>query len=292
MWPAERDGDRPSRGPLRGLRVVDMSTFLAGPYAPALFAYWGADVVEIEVGEGDPYRAYGISYLAVNQAKQSLTFDLATSADRDELERVIGGADVFIDNFRPGTREALGLDDDAIMRINPRLIHGRVTAFGDDGAWAERPGFDPSIQALSGMMVATGGSDTPLNTTTPVHDVGAGVSMALGVLAALWHRHSSGVASTVAGSLAGASNLLQCAELTDFNGRPPASVGAVDFIGQSAGRRFYRALDGWVAIATRNAGDLERAFGALGVSAGRIDDGTDGSAAASVAAFIIGRPGR
>ena len=290
MWPSRQGGERPTRGPLHGLRVVDMATFLAGPYAPALFAYWGADVVKIEVGEGDPYRAYGISYLAVNQAKQSLSFDLATTADRDELERVIGGADVFIDNFRPSTREALGLDDDAIERINPRLIHGRLTAFGDDGAWAERPGFDPSIQALSGLMVATGGPATPLNTTTPVHDVGAGVSMALGVLAALWHRHSSGIASTVAGSLAGASSLLQCAEFTDFDRRPPAGVGKVDFIGPSVGRRFYRAVDGWVAIAARDAGELERALAALGASADRIDDDPDGSAARSLAASIIGRP--
>ncbi len=290
VWPSRQGGERPTRGPLHGLRVVDMATFLAGPYAPALFAYWGADVVKIEVGEGDPYRAYGISYLAVNQAKQSLSFDLATTADRDELERVIGGADVFIDNFRPSTREALGLDDDAIERINPRLIHGRLTAFGDDGAWAERPGFDPSIQALSGLMVATGGAATPLNTTTPVHDVGAGVSMALGVLAALWHRHSSGTASAVAGSLAGASSLLQCAEFTDFDRRPPAGVGKVDFIGPSAGRRFYRAVDGWVAIAARDAGELERALAALGASADRIDDDPDGSAARSLAASIIGRP--
>ena len=287
IWPARRGDDRPTRGPLHGLRVVDMATFLAGPFAPALLAYWGADVVKIEVGEGDPYRAYGISYLAVNQAKQSLQLDLATTDDRDELERVIGRADVFIDNFRPSTREALGLDDDALARMNPRLIHGRVTAFGDDGAWAERPGFDPSIQALSGLMVATGGPDTPLNTTTPVHDVGAGVSMALGVLAALWHRHSSGIASTVAGTLAGAASLLQCAEFTDFDGRPPASVGEVDFIGASAGRRFYRAADGWVAIATSDAGDVARA---LGGDADGIDEGRDGSAARSLAAAIIGRP--
>jgi len=143
------------------------------------------------------------------------------------------------------------------------LVHGNVTAFGP-GPFVERPGFDPCVQALSGLMWATGTDDEPLNTTTPVHDVAAGASLALGVLAAVYQRSQSGVVSSVVTSLAAGSSLLQCAELTDFAGRPPAARGSIDFVGPDAAHRFYRTSDGWIGVAAAvPADDAEGALAAL-----------------------------
>jgi crotonobetainyl-CoA:carnitine CoA-transferase CaiB-like acyl-CoA transferase len=262
-WPL-RGGDVSSLGPLARLRVIDMANYLAGPLAPALMAFWGAEVVKIESVDGDPYRLYTISYLAVNQCKKSVVLDVRKPEGRARFEALLAGADVLVDNFRPSAREALHLFDSDIAAINPTLVHARVTAFGELGGDGERPGFDPSIQALSGMMVATGGVDTPLNTTTPVHDVASGCSLLLGVLAALWHRANTGVASMVTGSLASASLLLQCAELTDFAGRPACATGGIDFVGGDSRQRFYEVADGWIALSAGSDETLAAAFVALG----------------------------
>ncbi len=260
--PALQAQRRPARS--LGLRVIDMANYLAGPLAPALMAFWGAEVVKIESSDGDPYRLYTISYLAVNQCKKSVELNVRTAEGRAQFDQLLASADVLLDNFRPSAREALNLFDADIATVNPTLIHARVTAFGELGNDAERPGFDPSIQALSGMMVAIGGAATPLNTTTPVHDVAAGCSLALGVLAALWNRARTGTATMVTGSLASSSMLLQCAELTDFDGRPERSSGGIDFIGGDAGRRFYEVADGWIALAANSDEALGSVFVALG----------------------------
>ena len=289
-----RDGGWPGRpaepsrpGPLAGLRVVDLANFLAGPFAPTVLVFWGADVVKVEAPDGDPYRVYTLSYLAVNQGKRSAVYDLRSSAGRAAFAALVGSADVLVDNLRPSTRDALDLHDDVLAQLNPDLVHARVTAFGDVGDFAERPGFDPSIQALSGMMVATGGPETPLNTTTPVHDVASGASLALGILAALWHRARTGAALKVSGSLAASSSLLQCAELTTFAGRPDPPHGGVDFLGPSAARRFYRASDGWVALAARSSAEVADALTALGTEVlDTIDDDPHGPTAAAIAARI------
>lgn len=258
VWPhGSHEISRP--GPLAGLRVLDLATFLAGPFAPGLFAHWGAEVIKVETGEGDPYRAYSISYLAVNQAKRSVHLDLDRPEDRSAFERLVADADVLVDNLRPSTREKLGLGRDALARLNPALVHGNVTSFGP-GPYEERPGFDPCIQAISGMMWATGPPDEPLNTTTPVHDVAAGSSIALGVLASLWQRVRTGTVSAVTTSLAAGSSLLQCAELTDFAGRPEPARGGIDFTGPSSERRFHRASNGWVGVAAPSVEALYEAL--------------------------------
>lgn len=285
-WPA-RPGESAGPGPLAGLRVVDLANFLAGPFAPTILAFWGADVVKVEPPDGDPYRLYTVSYLAVNQGKSSAVLDLRSPGGRQQLGALVASADVLVDNLRPSAQAALGLDDDAIVAMNPDLVHARVTAFGDIGAAAERPGFDPSIQALSGMMVATGGPRTPLNTTTPVHDVASGASLALGILAALWHRARTGEPLHVSGSLAASSSLLQCAELTTFAGRPESPHGNVDFLGPSAARRFYRCADGWSALAARSADEVATALSTLGAPGpASPDDEPDGPTAAAIAAAV------
>jgi crotonobetainyl-CoA:carnitine CoA-transferase CaiB-like acyl-CoA transferase len=244
-WPAARTVDRP----LAGIRVIDISTFLAAPFASALLADFGADVVKIEAPDGDPYRVYSASYTAVNQRKRAAALDLREPDQRGALLRLAADADVLVDNLLPASLSRLGLGDGVLSAACPRLVRCSVSAFGRTGPWAERPGFDPIIQALSGMMLAQGGAGDPVASVAPTHDVATGALAAFGILAALFDRVRSGQGQHVTASLAATSTFLQSAEFTTFDGRPPASVGGHDFPGPSAVRRYYRTSDGWLAVA-------------------------------------------
>ncbi|HET9520452.1 MAG TPA: CoA transferase, partial [Candidatus Limnocylindrales bacterium] len=190
-------------GPLAGLRVVDCSTVLAGPYATMLLADLGADVVKVEPPEGDATRGWGppwigreedgtrtaAYYLAVNRNKRSLRLDLRTDDGRAILRRLLAGAEAFVENFRPGGLDKLGFGDAELARINARLVHLAITGYGPTGPDANRPGYDFVIQATSGLMSITGAPDADGGGATKVGvaiaDVVAGLQGAVAVLAAL-----------------------------------------------------------------------------------------------------------
>jgi crotonobetainyl-CoA:carnitine CoA-transferase CaiB-like acyl-CoA transferase len=197
-------------GPLDGLRVVDCSTVLAGPYATMLLADLGADVVKVEPPEGDATRGWGppwigreedgtrtaAYYLAVNRNKRSLRLDLRTDDGRAILRRLLAGADAFVENFRSGGLDKLGFGDAELARINPRLVHLAITGYGPTGPDANRPGYDFVIQATSGLMSITGAPDAdgggPTKVGVAIADVVAGLQGAVAVLAALAGRERGG----------------------------------------------------------------------------------------------------
>jgi crotonobetainyl-CoA:carnitine CoA-transferase CaiB-like acyl-CoA transferase len=199
-------------GPLAGLRVVDCSTVLAGPYATMLLADLGADVVKVEPPEGDATRGWGppwigreedgtrtaAYYLAVNRNKRSLRVDLRTDDGRAILRRLLAGADAFVENFRSGGLDKLGFGDAELDRINPRLVHLAITGYGPTGPDANRPGYDFVIQATSGLMSITGAPDAdgggPTKVGVAIADVVAGLQGAVAVLAALAGRERGGEA--------------------------------------------------------------------------------------------------
>jgi crotonobetainyl-CoA:carnitine CoA-transferase CaiB-like acyl-CoA transferase len=239
-----------NRLPLDGIRVLDLSSFLAGPSAAAFLAEHGADVVKVEPPEGDPYRTYSISYLAVNQRKRSIALDLRQEGDRRRFEALAARADVLVENLRPGRLERLGLSAEALAAHNPVLVHCSVSAFGAAGAAADLPGFDPVFQSLSGLAAAQGGDSAPIVTNVAVHDTGTGALSALGVVAALYARFSRhGRGQRVHTSLAHTAAFAQFDAFTTYPGCPDSVTGAVDFPGPHPGRRYYRCLDGWVALA-------------------------------------------
>jgi crotonobetainyl-CoA:carnitine CoA-transferase CaiB-like acyl-CoA transferase len=250
--------------PLTGLRVLDLSTFLAGPFAGSLLADHGAEVIKVEAPTGDPYRTYSAAYTAVNQAKSGITLDLRRPEGRDALLRLVTDADVLVDNLRPASLDRLGLGEEVLTAANPALVRCSVSAYGRTGAWADLPGFDPVVQALSGLMAAQGGSGAPVATTAPVHDAATGTLAAFGVLAALLGRARTGRGQHVTTSLAAASTFLQSAELTSFAGRPPAAEGGRDFPGPTAYQRLYRAEDGWLATAATTPAQRHALLRALG----------------------------
>jgi crotonobetainyl-CoA:carnitine CoA-transferase CaiB-like acyl-CoA transferase len=252
--------------PLTGMRVVDISTFMAAPFAGTLLADFGADVVKVEPAEGDPYRVYSAAYTAVNQRKRAAALDLRKADERGALLRLTAGADVLIDNLRASSMNRLGLGEEVFATAFPRLVRCSVSAYGRTGPYADLPGFDPVMQARSGMMLAQGGAGDPVTSVAPVHDVATAALATLGILAALFARTRTGQGQHVTASLAASSVFVQCGEFTTFAGRPAAQAGGVDFPGPSAVRRYYQASDGWLAIAASTAAQVARMLAAVGHS--------------------------
>ena len=192
-------------GPLRGVRVLDLTRYLAGPFCTMLLGDMGADVVKVEPLSGG--REFGggptqanYFFLSVNRSKRSATLDLRLPAGREAFRRLAAQADVVVENFRPTVMAELGLGADALRAANPRLIYCNVSGFGADGPYAERPGFDQIAQGMSGLMSVTG-TEQPTRVGIAIGDVLAGIFAAHGIALALFHRERSGVGQVVTTSL-------------------------------------------------------------------------------------------
>ena len=204
------DATPPATGPLAGLRVIDLSTVLAGPYATMLLADLGADVVKVEPPEGDATRGWGppwvgddgagtrtaAYYLAVNRNKRSVRLDVRHEAGAEILRRLLADADVLAENLRPGSLARLGFDEDTLRDLNPDLVHLAISGYGPDGPAAERPGYDFVIQAVGGLMSITGDADAdgghPTKVGVAISDIVAGLFAAVGILAGLLARRPDG----------------------------------------------------------------------------------------------------
>ena len=266
--------------PLHGIRVLDASSFVAGTFGPSILAQYGASVIKLEPPTGDPYRAFSGSFAVINQAKSGLCLDITTPGHRRTLDELIAGTDVFVENLRPASRRRLGLGWDATQAVNPRLVHCSMGGYGR-GPLGDKPGFDPLLQARSGLMQAQGGAAGPASSSMLVHDIAGGSLAAVGILAALYHREVSGAGQHVGTSLAHASVMVQAGELTSFPGSPPPPVGGRDWPGPGAYRRLYRCADGWICLwATDSAGEAatDRALESAGQYRPESGPGADGLA--------------
>ncbi len=198
------------QGALAGLKVLDCTHVIAGAYCSLVLADLGADVIKIEPPTGestrgmlgaraDAFRAFDY----VNRNKRAIALDLSTEAGADVVRKLAATADVFVENYRPGSMDRMGLGYERLAAINPRLVYCSVSGFGLDGPYRERGGFDLVTQAMSGLMsfVGEAGSDTPCSTAVPISDLNAGVFAAVGVLAALQNRHVTGKGQHVETSL-------------------------------------------------------------------------------------------
>ena len=254
-------GPASTAGPLQGVRVLDLGTILAGPFAGSLLAELGADVIKVEPPAGDPFRSTGFIY---NRGMRSIAIDLQSAAGKAIFRDLVATADVVIDNYRPGVLQRLGIDYDALSAISPQIISLSITGFGEGGPLAAQPGFDPILQGMSGMMTAQGGDSEPVFLTVAVNDVTAGAMSVLGTGLALYHRAVRADGQRVWTSLDRMSAFMQSGELTRFDGRPPARTGGADFRGPDALDRLYEARDGWVRLQAR-PGDLDalRSLGLL-----------------------------
>ena len=201
-------------GPLDGVKVVEFTEIIAGPFAGMLLADMGASVIKVEPPWGDPWRGVQAfaptesrPFIAYNRGKRSLTLDLTTAAARDILARLIPQMDVAIVNYRPDVAAKLGVDYAALSALNPRLIYCENTAFGRQGLDAHRPGYDLILQAMSGLLAAEGklsDSGVPQHiVSSPLVDTAAGLCLAWCVCAALYHRERTGQGQKVETTLLG-----------------------------------------------------------------------------------------
>ena len=189
-------------GPLSGVRILDLSTVISGPYATMLLADQGADVIKVE-GVDRPDHARGAGhgeakftavFLNNNRNKRSVCLDLKSDKGREVLFKIAATCDVFVQNFRPGVVERLGIDEDAIRKVREDIIYVSISGFGETGPWSHKPVYDPIVQAISGLTTIQGGSDEarPRLVRTIVPDKLTGITTAQAVSSALFHREKTG----------------------------------------------------------------------------------------------------
>lgn len=186
---------------LEGIRVLDLSRVLAGPYCTMMLADFGADVIKIEAPKvGDDSRAYGpfigkesAYFMSLNRNKRSITLNLKSKAQCDLFRELVKHADVVVENYRPGTMEKFGLGYDELKKINPKLIYAACSGFGATGPYTDKPAYDIIVQAMGGIMSITGEEGgEPTRVGASVGDITAGMFTAFGVMTALFHRARTG----------------------------------------------------------------------------------------------------
>ena len=218
---------------LSGIRVVEQGTFITGPCAGMMLADLGADVVKVESPTGDPYRAYqggqfSPHFQAYNRNKRSIALDLNGAADRKIFDDLLTSADVYIQNFRPGTAERLGAGRERLQQLNPKLVYCSISGFGASGPYADRPSYDSVAQALSGFLSVVVDPDRPRFLGPALADAITGIYAAYGVLGALFERSRTGRGRLVEVSMLEA--------MAHFAVEPFAAFFALDRAPQSSDR--------------------------------------------------------
>lgn len=260
--------------PLEGIRIVDMTQNVAGPYASMILAELGAQVTKVEPPSGDSTRGWGPpfwegespTYLALNRNKSRVVLDLKTEAGMREIRDMIREADVFMHSSRPGAIERLGLDYESVKAIQPRIIYAEVTAFGTDGPKRMHPGYDPLMQALGGIMSVTGHpGQPPVRVGVSINDMGTGLWVAIGIQSALRLREKTGRGHKVTGALYETAIAWMSYHILSYwaSGQPPGKWGSgtAMIVPYSA---FQAKDDKWLIIAAGNDHLFEKLSRALG----------------------------
>ncbi|MER5184696.1 CoA transferase [Streptomyces sp. NPDC002896] len=249
------------RPPLEGLRIIDLTTFLSGPSATQLLGDLGADIIKVESLDGDSSRAIvgptvrgdSAYFLANNRNKRSIAIDLKAPRGLAVLKRLIAGADVVVENFRPGVTTRLGIEPEAVVSCQPTLVWASISGFGQNGPLRDRPAYDMVVQALGGVMSLNGHPGAPAaRLGIPAGDVVAGLYAAIGILAAVQARHETGQGRVIDVSmLRGQLAMLSYQALyTYLKGVAPGPQGAAhDSI---ATYRSFKGGDGRELVVTAN----------------------------------------
>lgn len=258
-------------GQLEGVRVVDLSRILSGPFCTMHLADLGAEVIKVEPPEGDPIRQQGHSieglswyFAAFNRNKRSVRLNLRSAEGMEALRKLITTADVVVDNFRPGVMDKMGLGWDALQALKPGIIHTSISGFGQTGPYVHRPAFDFIAQGMSGFMALNGTRESgPLRTGIPISDLVAGTYAALGTVAALMRRDRTGRGERVSAALV--DGLLSYGAFSSAHyfstGEVPEPVGNDHSLVAPYG--LFTAADGEITIAPSNEGVYNKLMKAL-----------------------------
>jgi len=264
-------------GPYDGLRVVDFGRYIAGPFCAALLGDLGADVVRVEKREGREDRTLislgksddgmpreGAMFLQMNRNKRSLTLDPMSAAGREVVRRLIASADVVVANLPGETLKAMELDYDSVRRINPRAVLAVASAFGLEGPYAGRVGFDGVAQAMSGVAWFSGEADKPVRSAASWVDFGTASFLALGVTAALAAREKTGRGQLVEGALLKTALTFFSNMLIEEDALKGARQPTLNRSQTAAPSDIYRARDGWIVVAVNGDGLFRRVAKLIG----------------------------
>ncbi|MEZ4625366.1 MAG: CoA transferase [Thermomicrobiales bacterium] len=266
--------------PLQGLRVIDLTRVMTGPYATMMLGDLGADVIKIEQpGKGDDTRGWGPPfiegeasyYLSVNRNKRSLALDLKSDLGREALWRLIDTADVLIENFSPGTIGRLGFGYEAVKERRPAIIYASISGFGQRGPGASRTAYDLIVQGMGGLMSITGRpEDPPTKLGIPIGDIGAGMFAAYAIAAALYRRERTGEGEYIDVSMFGGQVALLTyqAEIFFTTGQPAQLGNAHPIV---APYDTFATADGYVNMAVGNDSLWQRFCDAFGLDDAKTD---------------------
>jgi crotonobetainyl-CoA:carnitine CoA-transferase CaiB-like acyl-CoA transferase len=262
--------------PFSGIKVIDLTHVLAGPFATYQLAVFGAEVIKIEMPhDPDQTRLLGADkalaakkmntfFLAQGSNKRSMTVDLKSEAGREILRKLVKSADVMVENYRPGAMKALGLGYEDMAKLNPRLIYASMSAFGQDGPRSAQTGYDPNIQAASGMMAATGTPEvTPLRNGTSAVDYASGTMGAFALATALFQRERTGKGQYIDMAMLDVALVLMGTHMSGYlrNGTQPKPVGNRMEVSTNC---LYDASDAPILLAASNLRQQKRLWKLLG----------------------------
>ena len=246
-------------GALDGIRVLDLCIILAGPTCGRTLSEYGADVIKV-----DPeHRAPSLTpWLDVGRGKRSICLNITKSAGLDAFYRLADTADVVLTGFRKGVAERLGIGYEQLSERNPGIVYAAINAFGQDGPWAMRPGFDQNAQAATGMQLRNGGEDgEPGPPPYTFNDYGTGIMAAYGVMLALLERERTGRGQKIDTSLAYTASTFSSAYMIDYEGFEPEEISGPEAKGSGPFSRLYRTSDGWLALSAERDAERERLMG-------------------------------
>ena len=264
--------------PFEGVRILDFTQVLAGPYASFQLALMGADVIKVERREGEDSRRTPLSrewaergmasgWMAINGNKRSLTLDLQKKEAKEIIRRLVAEADVVMENFRPGVMDRLGLGYEALKAINPRIIYACISGFGQTGPDSPEAGYDGKIQAMSGIMSITGHEETgPVRAGFAVCDTLTGMTCAFGVASALFQRTHTGVGQFVDVSMLDATLAFLPGPIADWTvaGHRQKQSGN-QAVSRKPTANLFKARDGWLLLAVNNDRQYDALLKALGL---------------------------
>jgi formyl-CoA transferase len=261
------------RGALDGIRVLDLTQIMSGPYCTMLLGDLGAEVIKIEKPQGGDdsrrlgppfYQGESAAFMAVNRGKLGLALDITTPASKDVLWRLIDTSDVLVENFRPGTMERLGFGFAQVHARRPSLVYASISGYGQTGPYREHGGFDLVAQAESGVLAVTGTPEQPAKVGVPMSDLNAGMYASHAILAALLYRERTGEGQYVETSLLEAALAYTIWESNEFwaTGEPPKRLGTAHRL--AAPYQVFATADGWIAIGAANQRNWERLARAIG----------------------------
>ncbi|MEC5324064.1 CaiB/BaiF CoA transferase family protein [Aurantimonas sp. A3-2-R12] len=263
-----------AKGPLEGMKVIELAHIMAGPVCGMMLADMGADVIKVEKPEGDDSRRFlppdiggeSAAYMMMNRNKRGVVLDLKSDDGKAVLRRMLETADVVIENYRMGTMEKLGLGYEDLRKANPGLIYCEISGFGRSGPYASRGGFDLIAQGMSGLMSITGEGPgrPPVKSGAPVTDITAGILAALGCSSAYARKLQTGEGQKVDTSLfeAGITHTYWQSAIAFATGVSPGPLGSAHPL--NAPYQAFQTADGWITVGAANQKNWERMLAVVG----------------------------